>query len=242
MIPNAATLITHATTPWGRTFAERLLHRGQHLVLVDQEAEALMLMAASLQEHLPSGMVTTIVKNTSHEAAAVELYDELRLRQLFIDTCISTTAPVSTPSLLTADMPETTNTVMRSILYTTQLTRLLLRDMLHRQQGRMLHMATLAGTMPGLLQSLEGATQSYMIYLTEALQYELRNSQVTLTLMMTPTTDGYTSDLYPLVDTALAALQQGKRRVAVPGEPIAMPLRWHDNLAYTNLPADHVAP
>ncbi len=67
---------------------------------------------------------------------------------------------------------------------TMHLTRLLLADMVARDAGRLLLTSSIAATVPGAFQAVYNASKSFVQSFAEALQEELRDSPVTLTLLM----------------------------------------------------------
>jgi uncharacterized protein len=67
---------------------------------------------------------------------------------------------------------------------TTHLAKLVLRDMAKRGDGKLLFTSSVASTMPGSLQTVYNASKSYIQSFAEALQDELRDTDVTVTSLM----------------------------------------------------------
>jgi len=67
---------------------------------------------------------------------------------------------------------------------TTQLTKLVLRDMVARDEGKVLLTSSIAAMMPGSLQTVYNASKSFIQSLSEALYDELRDTGVTVTALM----------------------------------------------------------
>jgi uncharacterized protein len=61
--------------------------------------------------------------------------------------------------------------------------------MLSRNAGRILQVGSVASFMPAPLQSVYGATKAFILSFSEALQEELKDSGVTVTLLFPPATD-----------------------------------------------------
>ncbi|HZA72282.1 MAG TPA: SDR family NAD(P)-dependent oxidoreductase [Propionibacteriaceae bacterium] len=80
-----------------------------------------------------------------------------------------------------ADLLEVVDLDVRS---TVHLTRLLLADMVARNEGRLLLTSSIASTMPGTYQAVYNAGKSFVQSLAEALQEELKDSDVTVTSLM----------------------------------------------------------
>jgi short-subunit dehydrogenase len=71
-----------------------------------------------------------------------------------------------------------------NVASTVHLTRLLLADMVARDQGRLLLTSSIAATMPGTYSAVYNASKAFVQSLGEALQTELEDSAVTVTLLM----------------------------------------------------------
>jgi uncharacterized protein len=72
---------------------------------------------------------------------------------------------------------------------TVALAKSLLRDMVPRDEGRVLITSSIASTMPGSYQAVYNGTKSFLQSFAEALQDELRDSSVTVTSLMPGPTD-----------------------------------------------------
>lgn len=72
---------------------------------------------------------------------------------------------------------------------TTQLAKLVLRDMAARGTGKVLFTSSVAATMPGSLQTVYNASKSFIQSFSEALHDELRDTEITVTALMPGPTD-----------------------------------------------------
>jgi short-subunit dehydrogenase len=76
-----------------------------------------------------------------------------------------------------------------NIKSTVHLAKLLLPDMLSRDEGRILITSSIASTMPGSFQAVYNASKSFLQSFAEALQNELKDSGVTVTSLMPGATE-----------------------------------------------------
>ena len=67
---------------------------------------------------------------------------------------------------------------------TTHLAKLLARDMVARDEGRILFVSSIASTMPGSFQAVYNASKSFVQSLALALREELKDTNVTVTTLM----------------------------------------------------------
>jgi short-subunit dehydrogenase len=71
----------------------------------------------------------------------------------------------------------------------TVLTHLFLKDMVARNEGKILNLGSIASQLPGPWQAVYHATKAYVLSFTEALVSELKDSAVTLTTLQPGATD-----------------------------------------------------
>ena len=69
------------------------------------------------------------------------------------------------------------------IMTTTHLTKLVLKGMVERGQGKILNMSSLAAFQPGPLMSIYYASKAYILSFSEAIANELKGSGVTVTVL-----------------------------------------------------------
>ncbi len=84
---------------------------------------------------------------------------------------------------------------------TVHLAKRLLRDMVARNEGRMLITSSIASTMPGTFQAVYNASKSFLQSFAEALQSELKDSEVTVTSLMPGPTETEFFERGDLMDT-----------------------------------------
>ncbi|MCW1822101.1 oxidoreductase [Mycolicibacterium conceptionense] len=72
---------------------------------------------------------------------------------------------------------------------TTQLAKLVLRDMAAHGAGKVLFTSSVAAAMPGSLQSVYNASKAFVLSLSEALHDEFRDTNITVTALMPGPTD-----------------------------------------------------
>ena len=86
---------------------------------------------------------------------------------------------------------------------TVVLAKYVLRDMVARDEGRVLVTSSIASTMPGPYQAVYNASKSFVQSLAEALATELRDTGVTVTSLMPGPTDTEFFERGDLMDTKL---------------------------------------
>jgi uncharacterized protein len=84
---------------------------------------------------------------------------------------------------------------------TVHLAKLVLRDMVGRNQGRMLFTSSIASTMPGSFQAVYNASKSFVQSFALALRNELKDTDVTITSLMPGPTDTEFFERADMLDT-----------------------------------------
>ena len=92
-----------------------------------------------------------------------------------------------------------------NVTSTVRLTKLVLRDMVARNEGRLLITSSIASTMPGSFQAVYNASKSFLQSFAEALVEELRDSAVTVTSLMPGPTETEFFDRAEMQDTRVGA-------------------------------------
>ncbi|MGK5111727.1 MULTISPECIES: SDR family NAD(P)-dependent oxidoreductase [unclassified Geodermatophilus] len=92
-----------------------------------------------------------------------------------------------------------------NVTSTVRLAKLVLRDMVARNEGRLLITSSIASTMPGSFQAVYNASKSFLQSFAEALVEELRDSAVTVTSLMPGPTGTEFFDRAEMQDTRVGA-------------------------------------
>ncbi|MGY1593954.1 SDR family NAD(P)-dependent oxidoreductase [Geodermatophilus sp. SYSU D00708] len=92
-----------------------------------------------------------------------------------------------------------------NVTSTVRLAKLVLRDMVARNEGRVLFTSSIASTMPGSFQAIYNASKSFIQSFAEALVEELKDTGVTVTSLMPGPTDTEFFDRAEMQDTKIGA-------------------------------------
>ncbi|RBY80591.1 oxidoreductase [Geodermatophilus sp. TF02-6] len=92
-----------------------------------------------------------------------------------------------------------------NVTSTVRLAKLVLQDMVARNEGRVLITSSIASTMPGSFQAVYNASKSFLQSFAEALVEELKDTDVTVTSLMPGPTDTEFFDRAEMGDTRVGA-------------------------------------
>lgn len=90
---------------------------------------------------------------------------------------------------------------------TVHLAKRVLRDMIARNTGRLLFTSSVAARMPGPYEATYAASKAFISSFAEAVRYELRDTGITVTVLMPGPTDTNFFDRAGLQDTKLGAME-----------------------------------
>lgn len=181
-------LVTGATMGIGLELAKLLAQDGYNLVIVARDENALLETAASLQNEY-NIQVHTISKDLFEKNAAFEVYNETKQRGFNIDILINDAGQGEYGLFLDTDIERELAIIQLNICSLTVLTKIFLRDMVARGSGRILNLSSIASKLPGPWQSVYHGTKAYVQSFTEAVREEVKDTGVTLTLLLPGATD-----------------------------------------------------
>jgi len=208
---NSYTLITGATSGIGYELAKLFASAGHNLVIVARTEEALI----EKQKELSSfGVdVITITKDLFESNAAVELYLETKAKGLDIDVLVNDAGQGQYGLFIENDISRFLQLIQLNVTSLTSLTYLFLKEMVARNEGRILQLASIASETPGPYQAVYHATKAYVLSLTEALINEVKDTNVTITALQPGVTD---TDFFNKTDMPDSKAIRDKSKIAEP--------------------------
>lgn len=180
-------LITGATSGIGYELAKLFAEDGYNLIIVARTEEELNEKA---KEFSAQGIdVVPIAKDLFNADAPFELYDEVKSKGLTVDVLVNDAGQGQYGLFVEQDIGRYLDIIQLNISSLTVLTQLFLKDMVARNEGKILQLASIASNMPGPWQAVYHATKAYVLSLTEALISELKDSAVTMTALQPGATE-----------------------------------------------------
>lgn len=177
---NNTALITGASNGIGKELAIIHAQNKGDLVLVARRQEILEALKSELEQTYGIN-VKIIVKDLSQRLAPKEIYDEIKSENIQIDYLINNAGFGGYGKFYERNIEEDLEMIDLNIISLTLLTRYFLPEMISRNSGRIMNVASVAAFMPGPLQAVYFATKAYVLSLSHAIAAEIAGTNITVT-------------------------------------------------------------
>lgn len=181
-------LITGATSGIGFELARLFAINGYRLVVVGRDRESLQEIR-SWQKELQIE-VHAIEKDLAKTHAAQEIKNELTARTLTVDILINNAGLGAYGLFTETSLERELEMIQVNVTTLTELTKLIVPQMVERKQGRILNVASVAAFQPGgPMMSVYYATKAYVLSFSEALANELQDVGIQVSVLCPGPTD-----------------------------------------------------
>ena len=184
-------LITGASSGIGLELARLFAKDGIHLVLVARSTDKLQRLAGEL-ENAHSIRAIVLPSDLAIPGAPDELFSRTQAESIPIDFLVNNAGFGLRESFERNDLKQILEMLQVNVVALTHLTKLYLKDMLARRNGKILNVASTAAYQPGPWMAVYYATKAYVLSLSEALSNELSGTGVTVSALCPgPTWTGF---------------------------------------------------
>jgi short-subunit dehydrogenase len=201
--PRPLAVITGASTGIGRELARICASNGFDLVIAADEA--LIQDAAAMCRNLGAS-VQAIQTDLATLDGVDQLYGAIGARP--VDALLANVGRGLGHAFLDQDFAQVRRVIDTNITGTIYLIQKIGRDMRARRSGRMLLTGSIAGYIPGTFHAVYNGTKAFIDSFAFALREELRDSGVTVTLLIPGPTD---TDFFARADMEDTAFAQGPK-------------------------------
>ena len=175
-------LITGASSGIGYELAKIFAQNSTDLVLVARNDQRLNQIADELRTEFAIS-VKVIVKDLSAVSAAQEIVDELHQAQTAVEILVNNAGFDVYGNFAETDLSRELQMIQVNLVTLTQLTKLLVNDMIKRRSGKILNLGSIGSFAPSPLNAVYSATKAYVLSFSEAIAEELQGSGVSVTCL-----------------------------------------------------------
>ena len=173
-------LITGASSGIGRDMARYLYKNFEYnLILVARSKEKLEILKKELEENENTinntKEIIIIAKDLSQQQSCKDLYEETKNAN--IDFLINNAGFGEFGEFINTNLEKEIDLINTNITAVHILTKLYLKEMVNKNSGHILNVASIAGMEPGPLMAAYYASKAYVIRLTRAINKELKNNK-----------------------------------------------------------------
>ncbi|MDP1848683.1 MAG: SDR family NAD(P)-dependent oxidoreductase [Solirubrobacteraceae bacterium] len=196
-------LVTGASSGIGLELARQFAENGFDLVITAEDAE---LTSAAERLRDDGARVTAVRVDLAKPGGVDEVYATVRaagrpLAAAALNAGVGAGGAFATDT----DLRDELRLVDLNVRSTVHLAKYVVRDMVARDEGRILFTSSIASTMPGAFQAVYNASKSFVQSFALALREELEDTGVTITSLMPGPTDTEFFARADMLDTPVGA-------------------------------------
>jgi short-subunit dehydrogenase len=214
MKTNSYVLITGATSGIGYELAKLFAKNGYNLVIVARHQLELEKVSKELKD-LNNIAVIPIAKDLFERSAAFELYEQVKTNGIEIGILVNDAGQGHYGLFVDTDLEKELNIIQLNISSLVVLTKLFLKDMVKRGEGKILNLSSIASKAPGPWQSVYHGTKAFVQSFTEAIREEVKDSGVVVTALLPGVTD---TDFFRKANMEASKMVQDKSKMADPAD------------------------
>lgn len=191
-------VVTGASSGIGLELAKQCLKNGYDVVISSDTTE---IETAAVELRALGGHVEVVQADLSTIDGVDRLYGAVKATGRPVDVLMANAGRGLGRGFLDQDWADITKVINLNVVGTTYLLQRFLRDMRERNEGKVLITGSIAGLMPGSFQAVYNATKAYIDSFSFAIRNELKDTGVTVTVLMPGPTDTDFFEVADLLDT-----------------------------------------
>jgi len=224
-------VVTGASSGIGFELAKVFAENGYDLLVTAEDVE---IEVAHRELNQIAASVECAREDLSSEQGVQRLYDRIKASARPVDVlCLNAGIGEGGDFARETDLRKELRLIDLNVRSTVQLCKLVVGDMVARDEGRILFTSSIASTMPGSFQAVYNASKSFVQSFALALRNELKDTGLTVTSLMpgpteteffdragmedTPIGEGPKDDPADVARQGFEALMAGKERVVSAG-------------------------
>ena len=175
-------LITGGSGGIGAALADVFAEHGHDLILVSRNREKLEVRGRDIRRQF-GVQVTCLPEDLADPAGPARLHRAITDRSLDVHYLVNNAGVALYGKFATTDLNTELSMIQLNVTSVVDLTKRLLPSMIGRGSGRILNVASTAAFVPGPWMSVYYATKAFVLSFSEAINYELKPSGITVTTL-----------------------------------------------------------
>ncbi len=208
-------LITGASSGIGYELTRCFARDGHNVIMTAHFEDKLQEAVQRIKAEFPDIQVESIACDLSKDGAADQLYYQVRQTGLPINFLVNNAGFGERGSFLETDLAKEVAIIHLNIIALVSLTKFYAREMVSRGSGKILQVGSVASFIPHPLLSVYAATKAFVLSFSEALQSELKDTGISMTILCPPPTDTNFFEVANMEDTKIANSSQVQSAVDV---------------------------
>lgn len=180
---NKTALITGASSGIGLELCKIFARNNYNLVMVSQNTERLEKAKEIVLKENNKVKIINIAKNLSETLSAEEIFNYTEKNLIQIDILVNNAGVQVYGNFYEASVEETLNMMYLNMFSLTKLTRLYIKGMVERGDGKILNLGSTGSFQPCPLNSVYCASKAFVLHFSEGIREELKGTGVTVTTL-----------------------------------------------------------
>ena len=181
-------LITGATSGFGYEFCKLFARDGYNLVMVARSHDRLQDICTQITKEFGVD-AWPLAKNLFYPEAAKEIYDAVVQRGITVDVLVNDAGQGEHGYFVENELQRELDIIQLNVTSLVALTKYFLRDMVARNEGKILQVASLLAVYPTPLMAVYAGSKAFVLAFTESVINELKDTNVTMTALMPGASD-----------------------------------------------------
>ncbi len=179
---NERALITGGSVGIGAALADVFAARGHDLILVSRNREKLEARGRAIHDRFGVDVVC-LAEDLADPDGARRLHEAVTATGLEVHYLVNNAGVGLYGKFATTDLDAELRMIQLNVASVVELTKRFLPSMVARRNGRILNVASTAAFVPGPWMSVYYATKAFLLSLSQAIDYELRPTGITVTTL-----------------------------------------------------------
>lgn len=176
-------LVTGASSGFGREIVKLFARDGYNVILVARSEGELHEVAQQLERDFAGCQTLVIPQDLSQSDGAQQLYDAVKQHGWSVHALVNDAGFGEHGLFVDTELERELAMIQLNVTSLVALTKLFMRDMVSRGEGRILQLASTVSFMPVPKLSVYAASKAFVLSFSEAVAYELKDTGVTMTAL-----------------------------------------------------------